>query len=165
MKTLYICRHAKTNNYSADGLDHSRALTSGGIQNALDLGKLLGKRLSQTNKSIELIVSSDAQRAMHTAQLIKSVLPITTTLELSSQLYAAVPDDIINYIQQLSQASIMIVAHNPCLEELAWMLTGQTQHLRPCHCLCLELEMDSWLELSKKPTFASKILLSSLLDD
>ena len=70
MKTLYIMRHAKSSWKDPDLMDHQRPLNKRGKEAAFDMGH----RLKARNVRLDIIVSSDARRAMDTAVAIANVL-------------------------------------------------------------------------------------------
>ena len=66
MKTLYMARHAKSS-WEHDVIDHERPLKKRGNKDA----KLVSKHVAPLVETPQLIVSSDATRALSTAMYFK----------------------------------------------------------------------------------------------
>ena len=120
---LLILRHAKSSWADASADDWSRPLTDRGRRDATRVGALL-RRLSLVP---DLIISSDADRAHTTARIVADASGYAGKIQLSSSLYHAKPEAVIAVLQEVKTATgrtIMIVAHNPGLEDLVAQLTG-----------------------------------------
>ena len=117
-RQLIIMRHAKTE--QSAGSDRARKLTSRGRADARAGGRWLGDNgLTPT-----LILTSPASRALATADIVAAELtggPETRTVE---DLYGASPAEAIEILASTDDgaASVLVVGHNPTMEELAYLL-------------------------------------------
>ena len=146
MRQLLILRHAKSSWADTFADDWERPLTERGQRDAKRVGQLL-RRLSLVP---DLIITSDAVRAHTTAQIVADAAGYTRTLVLSPSLYHAKPDAVIAVLQAVKAATartIMIVAHNPGLEDLVAQLTGQQIDLPTAALANVELPVRNWSEL------------------
>ena len=143
---LLILRHAKSSWADASADDWSRPLTDRGRRDATRVGALL-RRLSLVP---DLIISSDAVRAHTTARIVADAAGFGGKLELSSSLYHAKPDAMIAVLQAVKVATastIMVVAHNPGLEDLVTQLTGEHVELPTAALVNVELPIRKWSEI------------------
>jgi phosphohistidine phosphatase len=72
-------------------------------------------------------------------------------LELMPELYAAGPEVYIDLLGSLDEGSnsVMVVGHNPGLEQLLQTLTGTEESLPTAALAKVELEIDAWSELDR----------------
>ena len=147
MRTLFLLRHAKSS-WKHSGLsDHDRPLNKRGKRDAPRVGRLLRqKRLSPG-----LIVSSSAKRARQTADDVAKWSAFDGTVELERRLYLADPATIVDVVRRRGGDArrVMVVAHNPGLEELARRLAGapDLEPLPTAGLVQIRLEIDQWKEL------------------
>lgn len=146
MRQLLILRHAKSSWADASADDWSRPLTDRGRRDATRVGELL-RRLSLVP---DLIISSDADRAHTTARIVADASGYAGKIQLSSSLYHAKPEAVIAVLQEVKTATgrtIMIVAHNPGLEDLVAQLTGEHVELPTAALVNVELAIRKWSEI------------------
>jgi len=120
-KTLYVLRHATTQNHGASG-DKSRHLAPTGIKEADALGQFMVK-----NKYLPSVaLCSSAIRTRETLETLNAHLNITDIRHLDI-LYSGSTGDYLYEIQQVhdDHDNILIVAHNPCIYELVILLAAQ----------------------------------------
>lgn len=146
VKTLFLFRHAKSS-WAEQGIhDIDRSLNARGIQDAYDTGQWLRKK----GVSAECIVSSPADRALHTATIISRTLNIPfSALQLDSKLYEAHPSDIEEVVCALPKQidSAMLFGHNPgmplfvdqCVQE-------RIDHFPTSSVACVRFDSDSWID-------------------
>jgi phosphohistidine phosphatase len=128
IKTVYLVRHAKAENQDIKKPDHDRALIEKGIKNAEKLGKMVaGFRFPP-----EAIYTSSARRAHDTATIFADALKIPDKVTVDESLYSASHQIYLQQIQKLPDElrSVMLVGHNPVLEDLLTTLTARS----PFHC-------------------------------
>ena len=70
MKTIFLIRHAKSSWDNQLIKDHQRPLNKRGLSDA----PIMGERLKKEYPPPEKIISSSAQRAKETAEIIKSII-------------------------------------------------------------------------------------------
>ena len=145
MKTLLVLRHAKSswNDSSLD--DHERPLNERGRRDAPRMGELV----QEYGLLPDLVVSSDAVRAQLTAEAVVESAGYTGEILLDERLYLASPAEIILVLRTMREdaGTIMIVGHNPGLEELVEQLTGERQDLPTATLVQIGLPIDLWRDL------------------
>ena len=145
-KRLLILRHAKSS-WADESLDDwQRPLNERGERDAPRVGALL-RRLQLVP---DLIVTSDAVRAETTARAAAAAAGYAGTIVLSPALYHATPGAIVEVIGAVSDATartLMIVGHNPGLEDLAGRLIGQSIDLPTATLVHLELRVSEWSDV------------------
>jgi phosphohistidine phosphatase len=145
MKTLLVLRHAKSswNDPALD--DHERPLNERGRRDAPRMGELV----RQYGLIPDLVISSDAVRALLTAQAVAEAARYAGEILLDPRLYIASPADILSLLQTVREnaETIMIVGHNPGLEELVEHLTGERLDLPTATLAEIHLPIDHWHDL------------------
>jgi len=154
MKTLLVLRHAKSSwNDSALG-DHERPLNERGRRD----GPRMGQLIREYGLIPDVVISSDAERAQLTAQAVAEAARYEGEILLDPRLYLASPADILLLLRTVREnaETIMIVGHNPGLEELVEQLTGERQHLPTAALAQIVLPIDRWsdLKLSSRGTLS-----------
>jgi phosphohistidine phosphatase len=146
VRTLLILRHAKSSWDDSTLSDHQRPLNARGERDAPRMGALArDERLFP-----DLIISSDAVRARLTAEAMAQALGYRRQLLLDARLYHANPADILDVVRSAvadDVSTVMIVGHNPGLEELVAQLTGEPEHLPTGALARIDLAIDSWSDL------------------
>ena len=146
MKTLLLLRHAKSS-WDEPGIDdHDRPLKKRGRRDAPAMGQLIREQ----DLRPECIISSTARRARETTELVSEACGYTSTPQFSGEIYEAPPERYLSVLHQLPNAMtrILVVGHNPGMEELLEGLTGQGIHMPTAALAQLELPIDSWQELT-----------------
>jgi phosphohistidine phosphatase len=146
MQRLLILRHAKSSWADEYADDWERPLTNRGIRDATRIGHLL-KRLSLIP---DLIITSDAVRAQTTAQIVAEAAGYRGKVVQSSLLYHAPPAavlDVLRTVPTAAHRSVMIVGHNPGLEDLVAQLTGERRHLPTAALVQIDVDIDGWRRL------------------
>lgn len=149
MKTLLLLRHAKAGGGAPGGSDHERALTPRGHRAA----ELVALYLAQRPGLPSLALCSSARRTLETLEPLRERLAVS--IATLRELYLADPDALLAQIAQVEdrEASVIVIAHNPGLHELALLLaaggdSAERARLRegfPTAALAvLELDIDSW---------------------
>ncbi len=114
---LYIMRHAKSD-WSGHGIsDFDRPINQRGHKNA----KRIGRWMLDNDRIPEKIVSSSAVRAKQTTELVTAKLKLAPGVVLyDKDLYLAGLDTLLECIQLYKNdcKSLMLVAHNPGMEQL-----------------------------------------------
>ncbi|MDA3947262.1 MAG: histidine phosphatase family protein [Helicobacteraceae bacterium] len=147
MKTLLILRHAKSS-WKEDHLsDHERPLNKRGRNDAPKMGRLL----SEKQLTPQLILSSDAKRARETVERVTEACGYKGEIIFSKALYAAGQEAYIRLLKELDDkySHVMVVGHNPGLEELVERLTGEDHRLPTAALVKVKLPIVSWHELVK----------------
>jgi phosphohistidine phosphatase len=145
MKTLLILRHAKSSWSEEDLSDHERPLNKRGRRDAPRMGKLIGEKGLQP----QLIICSGAKRTRETVELVTAACGYKGELRFSEALYAAAAEAYINVLRELEEwyERVMVVGHNPGLEELLEGLTKEEQTLPTAALALVALPIQTWQEL------------------
>ena len=145
MKTLLILRHAKSSWKDPGMTDHARPLNARGKHDAPRIGHLLRDQGLQP----DLILSSTAKRARSTAKRVVEGGELICSPQLLDELYMASADTYIDVLRQQPTVyeRILVIGHNPGLEELVLVLTGTSLALPTCALVQIEFEIDTWFEM------------------
>lgn len=97
----------------------------------------------------DLIVTSDAVRAHSTAEAVARSAGYARDIVLEPSLYLATPDTIIGVLNGLADdvESVLIVGHNPGLEDLIQALSGEEHEMPTAALAQLALPIDRWGDL------------------
>lgn len=148
MKTLFLLRHAKSS-WKDDSLDDfDRPLKKKGLGDA----QLIGKLMRQREIPLDLVISSSAERARQTTQLVLMSADKRVELKFDERLYEAGMRRLLTLITRLdNQAnSVMLVGHNPGFEELLTTLTSEV-HTMPTAALAgIEFDVDDWSQIKAR---------------
>ena len=149
MKTLLILRHAKSSWDDPAMPDHDRPLTERGKKDAQRLGQFL----QEHGLVPDLIVSSTARRAGKTAKKVAKACGYGGEIEIDGRLYQAHFSQFIGVLREVAEehATVLVVGHNPGLEEFVLHLTGQTEPMPTAALAEVSLDIDSWQSLSSPP--------------
>ena len=145
MKTLLVLRHGKSS-WSDPALDdHERPLNKRGRRD----GPRMGKLVREYGLMPDVVISSDAARARLTAEAVVQAARYAGEILLDQQLYMASPADILSLLRTVraNAETVMIVGHNPGLEELVALLTGEQQDLPTAALAQIALPIDQWRDL------------------
>jgi phosphohistidine phosphatase len=119
--TLYLLRHAHSSWAQPGQRDHQRPLDARGRTDAL----ALGPSLLQAGDGIDAVVCSTALRAAETLAALRPHLPASTPVETSDDLYALGVEAYIAAARAHDSCRcLLLVGHNPMVEECAAMLAG-----------------------------------------
>ena len=97
----------------------------------------------------DLIVTSDAVRARTTAQAVADAAGYARNIIVAPSLYHAKPDDVLGVLNEVQDEmrTVLIVGHNPGLENLVLQLTQIHHGLVTAALVELAVPIDSWSEL------------------
>ena len=148
MKTILLLRHAKSSWKDAGQTDHARPLNKRGLRDAPRMGRLIAEQ----NLTPNLIVSSSAVRAMHTAKAVAEAIDGLTPLVEEDELYLASPRAYIDTARYLEESfqRILFVGHNPGISELLNALTGCDTVMPTAALAQIELPINQWNRLSRQ---------------
>lgn len=121
-KHLYLLRHAKSS-WAEDGLDdHARPLAPRGE----DAVERLRRHVRRAGITPALVLCSSARRTVMTLEGIARALRKDVETVIDDDLYAASAGRLLSRLRQVPDAvsSVMLIGHNPGLEDLADLLVG-----------------------------------------
>lgn len=154
-KTLFILRHAKSSWDDFSMSDFDRPLTKRGISDANLLASCLKDELS----CIELVVSSSAARAAHTANIFCDTVRIPhDKLVLKKNIYESSVGELMRVVAALPPElhCVMLVGHNPTFTSFVNEFLSQgIANLPTAGLVRLDFDVDSWSNISKKRLRAS----------
>lgn len=145
MKKLYILRHAKSSWDNPVLADFERPLNERGTKTADFMGKFINKN----DFSPDLILSSPAIRAKETANIVKKTADIHADVKFEENIYEASPQTLLKILSELNEnlQSVMLVGHNPGLEGLIKLLTGEIQSMPTAGLAIVDLKIEKWKEI------------------
>lgn len=123
MKTLFLLRHAKSSGKDESLLDFERPLNRRGKRAA----ETLGQYLRANEIRVELILSSTAVMARETVERMVKAAKLSTEVRYDQRIYGASVDRLAEVVSQIENARkvVMVVGHNPGVEEMLSFLTGK----------------------------------------
>lgn len=124
-RTLLILRHAKSD-WSVDADDFDRPLKKRGKQSADQVGQWLAKQRIFP----DYIVSSPAKRAFQTIKrVIKQAETDPSLIRTNKKIYLAELSDLLEVLSEIPGRAeqVMLVGHNPGMDELLEYLVGPVQ--------------------------------------
>ena len=110
----------------------------------------MGARVREYGLIPDVVISSDAVRARLTAEAVVEAARYAGEILLDQRLYMASPADILSMLRTVGEKAetVMIVGHNPGLEELVAQLTGAWQDLPTAALAQIALPIDQWRDLT-----------------
>lgn len=154
---MYLLRHAKAESATLQFSDEDRALTPKGIDDA----KKLATKLVKKDIGFDLILTSPAIRAITTAQIISNRLDHKQRfLEVDKKLYQADCTTLLTIASKLHKKikSVMLVGHNPALEDFAAYMTGESVSMQTCSLIEFTFELKDWKDFEKVQSVQMKLL-------
>jgi phosphohistidine phosphatase len=122
MKTLYLLRHAKSSWDDPTLADHDRPLAPRGRKAAPRMAVWLRTEARRP----DMVICSSAARARETWDLMARELQPAPEVDIRRSVYDAGPDQLIATARGAPArvATLMLVGHNPAMEEAAALLAG-----------------------------------------
>ena len=148
-RVLHVVRHAKSA-WDNEGIaDIDRPLKAKGIMNAYEISR----RLKLDNLIPDLIMSSPADRALHTAVIFARIFELPMDyLQINNLLYESSTEKIIELIRSTSNdlKSLMLFGHNPDFTDLANYFTkSQINEIPTSGVVTLKFNSGSWEEIDR----------------
>jgi phosphohistidine phosphatase len=144
---LILTRHASSDWDEDCPTDHDRTLNTGGRKDA----PLIGSWLARQGYAPEHVLCSSAQRTRETWAGLSPTLGFAGKFEIDPRLYQANPAFILQRLQQVEQAQVvMIIAHNPGIARAAISFAAappadrQFQRYPPAATTVLEFQAETW---------------------
>ena len=142
MKTLLLLRHAKSSWDEPSLRDFDRPLAGRGKRAAPRIGKALADR----GPLPELIVCSPAARTRATIKAVAKAARLEAEVQFDDVVYGASSAELIKLIRRLpgQKNCVMVVGHNPGLEDLVERLTGRSERMPTAALACIEFQVGGW---------------------
>ena len=147
-KQLLLLRHAKAEGISAEKADIDRILLPSGQDHARQIGNYIRNTIGTPDQ----ILCSPAQR---TQQTLKELDLSPTNIKIEPTLYGAYGSTLLQRIEEQSNTikTILLIAHNPSISQLASRLAGTfLGDLPTCGLVHLEINANYWTEVSEAST-------------
>ncbi len=147
MKRLFIIRHAKSSWKDVTLDDFDRPLNKRGKKDAPFMAKLLkDKKINP-----DLILSSPAERAKTTANIIAKELDLVDRLIFRDTIYESSLSTLINYIKKADDKNktIFIVGHNPSLNALAYEFIDFDENIPTCGIVEIRFDIENWKDINE----------------
>lgn len=148
-KELFILRHGKSSWDAPNMDDIDRELTTRGIHDSCTMSN----RLKKTLKSVDLIISSHANRALHTATIFARELEFPVEkVKIASKLYETTENQLLTFVKEFPDdaSRIIIVGHNPTFTSFAnFFLSDKIENIPTTGIVGLSFNCASWKDISK----------------
>lgn len=174
MFTLLLLRHAKSSWDNPALADYDRPLAKRGVKAA----PRLGAEIAALRLRPDLVLCSAAARARQTLSLVLPALgKPSPEVVYDDAIYMASPDVLLALLRTLpsetdAPRTIMLVGHNPGLEELAELLTGSgdeaaqnlmAEKFPTCALAVLTFDVKSWRGIAPGAGKLQRFLTPALL--
>lgn len=142
MKTLWLLRHGKSSWDDPSQEDFDRPLNERGVNDT----KLSGKYARRQKMTPDLVLSSPATRAKHTAELFVAAAGLNNAPAYDERIYEASARELLKLLSQLDDAynTVLLIGHNPGFEDLCEHLTGAPKKVPTASLTCIDLDIDKW---------------------
>ena len=149
--------------------DHEKPLDSQGKKDSLNLSNWL----KRCYIDFELIISSNAKRAIQTSEII--FLPLNASIKKNSLFYLCGFEEIFSTIKDLDDtlSNVVIVGHEPSMSETMRSLVGSTRpdlemylnvSYQPCTMSFICFEKKNWHEVKEKEGLLEGYLNPSMVN-
>lgn len=150
MKRLYLIRHGKSAWDSEGTQDIDRPLKEKGINDAYEMAG----RLVRTGSLPELLLTSPAARASHTALIFARIMNVKDeAIEIRENLYLAGPSEILGVIGTIPDNinSAALFGHNPGFTDLANKLSNlRIDNVPTSGMVVMDFQTSLWKDISNK---------------
>lgn len=158
MKTVLLLRHAKSDWDNSGLADFDRPLARRGLEDAPRMGEVL----AQFDCVPDKILSSPAERAKQTAELVAKACGYRKAIQWQESFYGGGSEDLIAALRGLpgTVERVLLVGHNPTMEETVAALSapasptadnewaeGWAIKMPTAGLVCLHFEIVEWEEL------------------
>ena len=146
MRTLYLLRHAKSGWKDETLADFDRPLAGRGRKAC----KLIAKVIQEKNIKFDLALCSPAIRARQTIELVWKAAKLRTEILYDQRIYAANARRLLGIVRESGndRKNVLLVGHNPGLEDLLSLLASESERLPTASLVKLKLNISKWAETS-----------------
>lgn len=159
-RTVLIMRHAKSHWADFGVSDHDRSLTGRGKSEA----RRMGEELRAHDLIPDLIVSSTARRAYSTAHCVASECGVEGRVMLHPGFYSGGLRPFLEVLEGLDPSiqCVLLVGHNPTVEELVYHLTGNLIAMPTATLARVDVAITDWSELNGLTAGELRVLVTPL---
>jgi len=157
MKTIYLIRHAKTNDAQRD---QDRKLIPLGIERTHKLGQFLKLMTSK----VDVMYASSAIRAVETAEILAPYIhKKPKDIHYNDALYLTHEEEYFRILMSLDDKknSILFVGHNPEVTNIVrFFIPDFNGFMRTSECYCIDIHSDDWRQIftARKEIRYSKLI-------
>ena len=146
MKTILLLRHAKSDWGDRDMADIDRPLNRRGQAAA----PVMAAWIADHRLYPDLVLCSTARRTRETLALVSPAFPDKVPEVLDEALYLAEVPVLLARLQALDDAvgTVMVIAHNPGLEDLAAELSSFAGHMPTAALVVIRFNVTSWRQIA-----------------
>jgi len=147
MKSLLLLRHAKSSWKDSSLPDIERPLKKRGKKTSPAVGKLMRER----ELAPDLVLCSPARRTRDTLELVLKKAKLEAEPVFDDRLYAASASELLAVLAQVEDGvdQVLLVGHNPGLEDLLELLTGERETLPTAALARVALDLPGWSEVGE----------------
>ncbi len=151
MRQVLVYRHAKAEKSDGDIPDRKRQLLPRGRRQC----ESIGAQLAERNLLPDTVITSPAARARETADRTAEAARFDGLITEAETLYDATPRTYLSILQDLPAGTerVMLVGHNPTVEEFVEHVSGQYRRMKTAHLVVLETDLASWGDLAPDTRF------------
>jgi len=144
-RTLLLMRHAKASPTIAGVSDLARPLLAEGRSAAA----LVGSFIKREQLAIDCALSSPAVRARETIDWVLAAAGLALNVNIDQRLYEGGPQLLVEVLADVDNdlRVVLLVGHNPVLEDLVHLLTGERVHLSPGTLAQVDVAATRWSEV------------------
>ncbi len=150
MKTVYLVRHAKSSWQYDDIDDHDRPLKGRGIRDA----HLIAQWLEKETDRPQILISSPATRALHTAMIFARTLNFPfKDIDVEEELYLASNSTLIEILHSIPDQydSAMLFGHNPTITNFVnQCVDRRIDNVPTSGVVCLHFDEQSWKDVNDR---------------
>ena len=154
-KELLIMRHAKSSWTEAGKTDYQRSLNKRGRR----VAPLMGSFLCEQGLVPDRIISSSAERAKQTTQLVATACEIgEDDIDFVKYLYHAPASEYFELLERFDENGVerlMVVGHNPGLEDLVYQLGSMYESMPTAAIAWVDLGAEDWIDI--RPPFRTNV--------
>jgi phosphohistidine phosphatase len=145
MKAILLMRHAKSSWKDAGLVDWERPLNKRGRRDAPRMGELL----LDEDLVPQIILSSSAVRARQTAEAVAEAVGYDGDINYLDELYGSTVSQYVDVLSRLRDDVdvALIIGHNPELQYLVEVLTGETEHLPTAAIARIRMRVERWADV------------------
>lgn len=147
MRTLYLLRHAKSSWRDTSLRDFDRPLKERGR----DAAEVVGRTIAAEKVDQFLVVSSPAERARETTEIMLRSSKARAELRFDPQIYESDLPTLLKVLDRIEdgQKVVILVGHNPGLELLLRFLTGEIRTMTTAALAKINLVANKWKKLEE----------------
>lgn len=137
-------RHAKSSWDNSSLSDFERPLNDRGMEAAPKMGRVLEELSDEPDK----VISSPANRAKQTAELVKKAGGFSVEIDFDPRIYGASVSELLEVVSEIGDnfETALLFGHNPGFENLVRVLTGELETMPTAALAWIELDIDNWNE-------------------